>query len=168
MPKSLTSRHNQKQRNYGKSKSSQTKIVRTRRCCAGVDRFTASLANLVLRWFWFCRWPRLGKWLQGLGLALSPWMIAVVIASLMGDKTKGYDDTSKVVAMAGFGGIAVGALIFMFRAMSVSGTAFKSSPGFGLFICLIAGIAGLAMVMGLIKMPDPKAPTPPPPPPPIV
>lgn len=101
-------------------------------------------------------------WLSLLGI------IAVVIASLMGDKTKGYDDTSKVVAMAGFGGIAVGALIFMFRAMSVSGTAFKSSPGFGLFICLIAGIAGLAMVMGLIKMPDPKAPTPPPPPPPIV
>ena len=72
-------------------------------------------------------------WLSMLGV------ITVAIASLMGDKTKTYDDTSKIVVLAGFGGIALGALIFMFRVMSVGNNAFKSSPGFGLFICLLAG-----------------------------
>jgi hypothetical protein len=68
-------------------------------------------------------------WLSLLGI------IAVVIASLMGDKTKTFDETFKMVALAGFGAMALGAIIFMIRVISVGGHGFKSSPGFGLFIC---------------------------------
>jgi hypothetical protein len=95
-------------------------------------------------------------WLSLIGI------IAVIVASLMGDKTKVYDDTMKKVALGGFGLMAVGAVIFMTRAMSVSRGGFKSSPGFGLFICLVVALAGLALLLGLIKIPDSKPPTPPP------
>jgi hypothetical protein len=101
-------------------------------------------------------------WLSLIGV------IAVVVASLMGDKTKTFDDTFKKVALAGFGAIALGAIIFMIRVMSVGGQGFKTSPGFGLFICLIAGVAGLAWVAGLIKLPENKPPASPTPPPPTV
>ncbi len=99
-------------------------------------------------------------WISLLGL------LAVVAAALMGDKTKAYDETSRVVALAGFGGVAAGALIFLIRVMSVkSGGGFNSSPGFGLFICLVVGLAGLAVILGLVKLPDTKPPSPPGPPP---
>jgi hypothetical protein len=98
-------------------------------------------------------------WISLLGV------IAVVIASLMGDKTKTYDDMSKNVALGGFAGIAAGAVIFMIRVMTVGGGGgFKTSPGFGLFICLLAGLAGLAVILGLVKIPDSKPPSPPTPP----
>ena len=45
-------------------------------------------------------------WLSFLGI------IGVVVASLMGDKTKPYDDTFKKVALGSFGVIALGAIIF--------------------------------------------------------
>lgn len=99
-------------------------------------------------------------WLSFLGI------IGVVVASLMGDKTKPYDDTFKKVALGSFGVIALGAIIFMTRAISASRGTFKSSPGFGLFICIVVAAAGLALLMGLIKIPDGKSTPPPPPTPP--
>ena len=95
-------------------------------------------------------------------------VIVVVIASLLGDKTKGYEAMHKNLALAGFALVVVGAVIFFIRIGSVGNAGFmgvKTGPGFGLWIAIIAGLAGLGWVSGLIKMPDNK-PTPPPPPPP--
>lgn len=97
-------------------------------------------------------------WISMLGI------IAVVVASLMGDKIKPYDDMSQKVALGGFAGIAAGAIIFMIRVISVGGNGFKTSPGFGLFICLLVGLAGIAILLGLVKLPDSKPPSPPMPP----
>ena len=91
-------------------------------------------------------------------------IIGVVIASLMGDKTKGYDAQSKMIAMGSFGAIAAGALIY-FLLVATRNKAYGASGGIGIWIALIAGLAGLAWVSGMIKM-QPKAPTPPPPTPP--
>jgi len=99
-------------------------------------------------------------------------IIGVVISALLEDKTKEFQGNFKMIAMAAFGLVAVGAIVFMLRVNAVGGGGFqgvKSSPGFGLFIALAAGIAGIALVSGVIKMPDlPKSTgggsAPPPPP----
>ena len=89
-------------------------------------------------------------------------IIGVVVASLMGDKTKEYDSNSKMIAMASFGAIAAGALIY-FLLVSSKNKAYGASAGIGVWIALIVGLAGLAWVAGLIKM-QPKPPAPPAPP----
>ena len=80
-------------------------------------------------------------------------IVGVVIACFMGDKALAFDETSKKISLGSFAAIALGALIFFIR---ISGTGLKS--GFGLWLCLLAGIAGGAWVMGLIKLPDNKKP----------
>lgn len=100
-------------------------------------------------------------WISLLGI------LAVVIASLLGDKMKPYDANSKMIALGGFGGVVLGALIFMIRVMSATGT----SIGFGLFICIVVGLVGLAFVSGILnqfiqqKTSSPGSTAPPPPPP---
>ena len=84
----------------------------------------------------------------------------VLIASLMGDKTKEYDQTFKMVAMASFGAIAVGAIVYFIRLSSVGHGVYKT--GFGVWIAIVAGLAGLAWVAGLVKMPENKPPAAPP------
>ncbi len=89
---------------------------------------------------------------------------AVVVASLLGDKTKEYDATFKKVAMGGFGAIAIGAIIYFIRIRSVGGAGYQgvsNKAGFGLWIDILAGIVGLLWVAGLVKMPENKPPTPP-------
>ncbi len=87
-------------------------------------------------------------------------VIGVVIASLIGDKTKEYDDNSKKIAMASFGGIVLGALIY-FILVTTKSKAYGASGGIGIWIALIAGAAGLAWVMGMIKLPANNPPAPP-------
>jgi hypothetical protein len=84
---------------------------------------------------------------------------AVAAACFMGDKSKEFDANTKKIAMGGFGAVALGALLFFLRINSLGGgmgSAVKS--GLGLWICLAAGLAGLAWVMGLVKMADNKKP----------
>ena len=106
--------------------------------------------------------------LRGWGYLSLLGIAGVVIASFMGDKTKPYDDMYKKVAMGSFAAIAVGAIVFFVRIQSYGSGGYqgiKTSPGLGLWLCLAAGLAGLAWVAGLIKVPDgPKPPSPPPPP----
>lgn len=104
-------------------------------------------------------------WLSFLGI------IAIVVASLLEDKSKPFEGNMRLVALGGFGLIVLGAVIFLIRVLSVGNQIFKSSPGFGLIICLIVGAAGLAATAGVIQLPDLKksgtsAPPPPPPAPP--
>jgi hypothetical protein len=81
---------------------------------------------------------------------------AVAAASFMGNKSLPYDENLKKIAMGGFGGIALGALIFFFRISSYGGGFGGVSSGFGLWLCLVAGLAGLAFIMGFIKIPEKK------------
>ena len=82
---------------------------------------------------------------------------AVVASCFMGDKSKEFDANTKKIAMAGFGGIALGALLFFLRISSFGGGVSSAvHAGIGLWICLIAGAAGLAWIFGLIKLPDNK------------
>jgi len=92
--------------------------------------------------------------LRGWGV-LSLLSVGVVAAAcFMGDKTKEFDANTKKIALGGFGGIALGALLFFIRKSSYGGGMLNDAvgTGFGLWLCLLAGIAGLAWVYGLIKL----------------
>lgn len=82
--------------------------------------------------------------------------VAAVAAAafFLGDKTKDYDENSKKIAMGGFGGIILGAVLFFIRLNSFGG-GFSSavSAGIGLWLALAAGVAGLLLVLGIIKFP---------------
>lgn len=84
-------------------------------------------------------------------------IIAVVAACFMNDKALPFDDMTKKIALAGFGAVAAGALIFFLRITSSDSFGMASS-GAGLWICLVAGAVGLVWVLGKIKLPDPKKP----------
>lgn len=80
----------------------------------------------------------------------------VAVASFLGDKTKEFDETFKKVAMGSFAGIAAGALLFFLRISSIGGMGSAVKSGLGLWLCLLAGLAGLGWVLGLIKLPEAK------------
>jgi hypothetical protein len=78
---------------------------------------------------------------------------AVAAACFMGDKSKEFDANTKKIAMGGFGGVALGAILFFLRISSFGGGMSSAvHAGFGLWICLVAGLAGLAWVLGFIKL----------------
>jgi hypothetical protein len=82
-------------------------------------------------------------------------VIAVVILSMLGTKTEDYTADFKKYTMIAFGAIALGALLFFVRKTSVVGGSIFGDDlvktGIGLWICLIAGLGGVALILGLIK-----------------
>ena len=91
--------------------------------------------------------------LRGWGILSLIGVGVVAAACFMGDKTKEFDANTKKIALAGFGGIALGALLFFIRKSSYAGIMSDAvGTGFGLWLCLLAGLAGLAWVYGLIKL----------------
>lgn len=175
MPKSQKSRQNQNHpANYGKRKSPQTKTV-----CISPCRSRFNFPSITL------------EFPKGYGMAQSQngfasWgylslvgILGVVAASFMADKTRPYEGLTKQIALFAFAAITGGALVFLVRILTGSqtlgyGYTVKFSdivkPGLGLFLCLIAGTAGLLWLMGIIKLPTPPStppnnPNPPPPPP---
>lgn len=108
-------------------------------------------------------------------------IIGVAVASFLGDKTKTYDTNTKKIALAGFGLVVLGAIVFFIRVMSLGGTQtvgifemeVKTSTGIGLWLELVVGAAGLVWVSGIADQflqqkttaSGPSAPPPPPPPP---
>lgn len=95
-----------------------------------------------------------GSW----GLFVLLGVIAVAVACFMGNKALPFDETYKKVALAGFGAMVGGALAYLLRILTISQPYVKTIPGFGLFIGLLAGLAGLGFLMGMIKIPDSKKP----------
>jgi hypothetical protein len=77
----------------------------------------------------------------------------VVALSFIGNKADDYTAEYKKYVMIAFGAVAAGALLFFFRKSSVAG-GFDNlvKTGIGLWLCLIAGLAGLALSYGLIKL----------------
>jgi hypothetical protein len=108
--------------------------------------------------------------LKDFGLLALAGIAAVVVASLMEDKTKEYMGNMKMIAMGGFGAMVLGAVIVFsklssfIKLSSAKGkvVGLEVSAGLGLFLCAIAGILGLLWIMGIVKMPQkPSSPTPP-------
>jgi hypothetical protein len=95
----------------------------------------------------------------GWGLLTLLGIIGVVVSSFMGDKTKEYDKNMKIVALSSFGAVTLGAFI-VFMQLSGNRGGFGVKTGIGLWITILAGVAGLLWVTGVVKAP-PKKPTPP-------
>lgn len=99
-------------------------------------------------------------WLTLIGVGV------VVIMSLMGDKTKAYDANTKKIVIVAFLAISLGAALTFFRLQASTGQQqiqgyivnAKATAGPGLWICLMAGIIGMAWVSGVLsKLSTPAA-----------
>ena len=98
---------------------------------------------------------------RGVGLLSLLGIGAVAALSFMGDKSKEYDTNSKKLVMGGFGAIAIGSILFLLTKNSTYGGGILGSilkPGIGLWLCIIAGLAGLALLSGIIKLSENKPP----------
>ena len=95
---------------------------------------------------------------RGWGILSLLGIAGVAVACLMGDKSKEFDEMYKKVVMGSFGAIAAGALIFFLRISSFGGGFGGVGSGFGLWLCLLAGLTGLGWGLGLIKLPNNKKP----------
>lgn len=109
---------------------------------------------LILPWVTFGFVGASANGFRGWGLLSLAGVAGVAIACLAGNKTIPFDETFKKIALGSFAAIALGAIIFFIRISSVG----LFSTGFGLWLCLIAGILGILWVSGMIKLPDPKKP----------
>jgi hypothetical protein len=96
--------------------------------------------------------------LRGWGMLSLIGVIAVVVLTFMEkNKSTEYSPENKKYAMIAFGAIALGALLFFLRKnAAIGGGLFNDSvrTGIGLWICLVAGLAGVALLYGLIKIED--------------
>jgi hypothetical protein len=83
--------------------------------------------------------------------------IGLVAAScFMGNKAVAFDEMGKKLALGGFGAIAGGAVIYLIRVLTMGGKyggMIKVSPGIGLFLGLAAGVIGLLLLLGIVKVP---------------
>ncbi len=86
--------------------------------------------------------------IRGWGLLALAGVIGVAAAAWMGNKALPFDDSSKKIALASFGAIAVGALLTL-----VTKSEFTKA-GIGLWVALVAGLAGLALLLGFVKIPE--------------
>ncbi len=80
----------------------------------------------------------------------------VAAASFMGDKSKAFEGNFKNIALGGFAAIIAGALI-AFLNVSGKGRGIVK-PGFGIWLAILVGVAGLLFLLGVIKVPDNKKP----------
>lgn len=94
-------------------------------------------------------------WLSFIGI------LGVGAISFMGNKEENYSEEYRKYVMIAFGAIAVGAILVLLRKNSVEGGIYSEviKTGFGLWLCLVAGLAGLAFNYGLIKIADKPAAT---------
>lgn len=154
MPKSHTSRPNQNQPNIimdnlGLHKQKLYAVI-----AAGV-----ALISLFLPWATVSFGGYGGGSVNGLrgeGLITLLGVGAVAAASFMGDKAKVYEGNFKNIALGGFGAIIAGALIAFISVSSKGRGVVK--PGFGIYIAILVGVAGLLFLLGIIKVPDNKKP----------
>ena len=93
--------------------------------------------------------------LRGWGILSLFGVIVVGILTFLENRSSEYTAEYKKYAMIAFGAIALGALLFFLRKNSIAGGALFGDgikTGIGLWICLAAGLAGLALLYGLIKV----------------
>ena len=97
----------------------------------------------------------LGNGFQGWGILSLFGLIAVLVSSLAGDKTKDYDQNMRYLAIGAFGAIALGALISFMQLSGGGRMGMGIKSGIGVWFCIIAGIIGLLWVTGVIKLQSP-------------
>ena len=108
---------------------------------------------------------------QGWGILSLFGIIGVLVSSLIGDKTKVYDQNMQYVVIGGFAALTLGAFIYFMQISGNKGMMGLKS-GIGLWFCILPGIIGILWVTGILKVSPSstsgKPPTPPsaPPPPP--
>lgn len=82
-------------------------------------------------------------------------VLVVAFLSFMENRSDDYSAENKKYVMVAFGAIALGALLFLLRKNAYSGGSYNSElvrTGIGLWLTILAGIGGLAIVYGLIKI----------------
>jgi hypothetical protein len=158
MPKSQTSRPNQNQPSFIMETNPQSNplagLAKQRLyslIVAGVGLISIFLPWVTIRYGGFSGGSVNGLHSWGLISVIGVGVVAA--ACFMGNKAAGFDANGKKMAMAGFGAMVVGALLFFLRINSFGGGISSAvHAGLGLWICIAAGLAGLAWVMGFIKM----------------
>ena len=120
-----------------------------------------ALVALILPWISisFLGYSSSVNGFRGWGLLSLLGVVAVGALSFMGNKHEDYTAEYKKYVMFAFGAIALGAILFFIRKNTAGGGVMSSSgikTGIGLWICLLAGLAGLALSYGLIKLENKK------------
>jgi amino acid transporter len=96
------------------------------------------------------------------GLLSFAGIIGVAVLTLMGNRALDYTADYRKYVMIAFGAIALGAIIFWAKnnSRTAGGVSefleIKVRTGIGLWLCLAAGLGGLALAYGLIKLEDKK------------
>ena len=116
-----------------------------------------ALISLLLPWLSFnlLGYSNSINGLRSWGILSLLGVIGAAGLTFMGDKMQEYTQLFKNYVTICFGAIAVGALLFLLRKNSMTGGVFGADiarTGIGLYICLVAGVAGLAIAYGLIKV----------------
>ena len=95
---------------------------------------------------------------RGWGILSLIGIAGVAIFTLLENKAEAYSEAYKKYTGYSFMAIGLGALLFLIRKNQAMGemeemAGFVSvNTGFGLWLCLAAGIAGIALMFGLIKV----------------
>jgi hypothetical protein len=114
-----------------------------------------ALVSLLLPWISISFLGSSQSWngLRNWGILSLIGVAGIVALSLIGKKEEDYTPEYKKYIMICFGAVAAGALLFFLRKNSVAG-GFDNlvKTGIGLWLCLIAGLAGLVLSYGLIKI----------------
>ena len=115
----------------------------------------AALVALLLPWISIDflgasqSWNGLRRW----GILSLVGVAGLVALTFSGNKSEDYSAEYKKYVMICFGAITAGALLFLLRKNSFTGgVSDLASTGIGLWLCLLAGLAGLALNYGLIKI----------------
>jgi hypothetical protein len=112
-----------------------------------------ALISLLLPWI---KWgPYSSNGFRSWGYLSLIGVIGVGALCLIGDRTADFSAEYRKYIMIAFGTISLGALLFFFRLSSIAG--FSVNSGIGLWLCFLSGLAGLAIIYGLIKVPDRRA-----------
>lgn len=116
-----------------------------------------ALIALLLPWISVKAYGFSKSWsgLSGRGWSLLSLLGVAAVAALcfIGDKTAAFDEKMKKAVLGAFGAIAVGALLFFLRKNQVAGGIPGINTGIGLWLCLVAGVLGVAFHLGFVKPP---------------
>ena len=116
-----------------------------------------ALISLILPWvsFNFLGYTSSINGFRSWGILSLLGAVGVVALTFMSDKITSYEQPFKNYVLICFAAIVVGALLFLLRKNSMAGGVLGEDivhTGIGLWICLLAGLGGLAVTYGLIKV----------------
>jgi hypothetical protein len=118
-----------------------------------------ALVSMLLPWISINFFGASHSWngFRGWGYLSLVGIIAVIVLTFLENKTENYTEEFRKYAMYGFGAIALGALLFLFRKNSIAGSPLLDvKTGVGLWLCLLAGLGGVALLFGLVRIEEKK------------